>query len=151
MLPESPVLELMEYELMLFSRYYLRPQHRAEGMLDRSAFVLLSRMENVLPMTLKELAVTLRLDGSTVHRQVGALLRPELLAYAPHDGGELARRVTPTAAGRAALRECRKVYAEGIGQVISDWSEAKSEQFLKLLKDFNQGVEALEGSPWPRK
>lgn len=151
MLPEKSVLERMEYELMLFSRYYLRPQHGAEGMLDRSAFVLLSRLENVPAMTLKELAATLRLDVSTVHRQVAALLRTELLDYAPNDGGELARRVAPTQAGRAALGESRKVYAEGIDRVTSDWPESKREQFLDLLKDFNQGVEALEGSPWPRR
>lgn len=149
-LHENSVLERMEYELMLFSRYYLRPQHGADGLLDRSAFVLLSRLENVSPMTLKELAATLRLDGSTVHRQVAALLRPELLTYAAHDGGELARRVTPTAAGRAALEQTRDTYAQGIDRVIFEWSAAKRAQFVGLLQDFNQSVEELEGSPWPR-
>lgn len=147
---EKTVLQRMEYELMLFSRYYLRPHHNAEKVLDRSAVILLSRLESAVPMTLKELAAALRLDGSTVHRQVAALLRSGLVGYAPNDGGQVARRIEPTSAGRDALRESRRIYARGIEQVIGDWPEEKREQFLGLLMDFNHEVERIEGSHWPR-
>lgn len=150
-LPDQSVLDQLEYELMLFSRYYLRPHHTAEQMLDRSASVLLSRLENVPAMTLKELAAVLRLDPSTVHRQVAALLRAELLAYAPNDGGEVARRVTPTDAGRAALARSRDTNATGLDRVMAGWPASKRAQFLGLLQGFNQNVEQLEGSPWPRE
>lgn len=150
MLDDKSVLDQLEYELMLFSRYYLRPHHTAEQMLERSASILLSRLENVPAMTLKELAGALRLDGSTVHRQVAALLRAELLAYAPNDGGEVARRVTPTDAGRAALARARDIYATGLERVMDGWPLSQREQFLGLLQGFNQNVEGLEGTPWPR-
>ncbi|MBP2412784.1 DNA-binding MarR family transcriptional regulator [Arthrobacter stackebrandtii] len=146
----APVLQGLEYELMLFSRYYLRPHHNGDKVLDRSASVLLSRLENAPSMTLKELAGALRLDISTVHRQVAALLRQELLCYAQNDGGELARRVQPTPAGLAALAQTRGVYQEGIGRVIEAWPSEKRAQFLALLRDFNEGVEVLEGGSWPR-
>ncbi|MEO6530109.1 MAG: MarR family winged helix-turn-helix transcriptional regulator [Specibacter sp.] len=150
MLHEKTVLEQLEYELMLFSRYHLRPHHAAEQTLERSASILLSRLENVPAMTLKELAHALRLDGSTVHRQVAALLRAELLAYAPNDGGEVARRVTPTDAGRAALARSRDTNATGLERVMDGWPQPRRAQFLGLLQGFNQNVERLEGSPWPR-
>lgn len=150
-LPEKEVLEQLEYELMLLARHALRPYHRHEEVLDRSALVLLSRLENVPPMTLKELAAALRLDASTVHRQVAALLRTEMLAYAPNDGGELARRVTPTPAGHAALAENREMYTRAVDRVVGGWSLKKKGELWALLRDFNSEVEQLEGSPWPRK
>ncbi|MFB9163992.1 MarR family winged helix-turn-helix transcriptional regulator [Arthrobacter psychrochitiniphilus] len=147
---EEKVLEQLEYELMLLARHALRPYHRHEEVLDRSAMVLLSWLENVTPMTLKELAAALRLDASTVHRQVAALLRTELLAYAPNTSGEVARRVTPTPAGIAAMKATRTIHAQGIERVMEEWPVARRAQFLAGLQEFNSDVERLEGSPWPR-
>jgi DNA-binding MarR family transcriptional regulator len=148
-LHNNPVLGQLEYELMLLSRYHLRPHHSKDIVLDRSAVVLLSRLENVPPMTLKELAASLRLDASTVHRQVAALLRNDHVGYAP-GSGEVARRVTPTAAGLAALAETRTIFEEGIARVVADWPDDKQGQLHDLLRAFNQDIERLEGSAWPR-
>ncbi|PYI66842.1 MarR family transcriptional regulator [Arthrobacter livingstonensis] len=134
---------------MLLARHALRP-HRGDAVLDRSAMVLLSRLESVPPMTLKELACALRLDGSTVHRQTAALLRAGLLAYAPRDGGEVARRVAPTEAGRAALAGSREIYEQGLEGVVRHWPEERRRQLVDILQAFNQEVEGLEGGPWPR-
>ncbi|MFQ4148053.1 MarR family winged helix-turn-helix transcriptional regulator [Arthrobacter sp. LAPM80] len=144
------VLEQLEYELMLLARHALRPYHRHEEVLDRSAMVLLSRLENVAPMTLKELAAALRLDASTVHRQVAALLRTELLAFAPNINGEVARRVTPTPTGISAMKATRAVHIQGIERVMAAWPAQRQAQFLASLQEFNGDVERLEGSPWPR-
>ncbi len=150
MLPTKAVLGQLEYELMLVSRYALRPHHRQEEVLDRSAVVLLSRLEHVPPMTLKELSCALRLDGSTVHRQSAALLRAGMLEYAPRDGGEVARRITPTAAGIAALAHTRTIYEQGLDDVVRGWPEERRTQLVGLLRAFNKDVERLEGGLWPR-
>ncbi|WP_160318817.1 MarR family winged helix-turn-helix transcriptional regulator [Arthrobacter sp. ERGS1:01] len=150
MLHNNSVVGQLEYELMLLSRYHLRPHHSKEIVLDRSAVVMLSRLENVPPMTLKELSAALRLDASTVHRQVAALLRHEYVCYAPGDGGEVARRVTPTAAGRAALLDTRAIFEEGIGRVVADWPATQQGQLRDLLRAFNEDIERLEGNAWPR-
>lgn len=148
---DESVVGALEYELMLLSRYHLRPNDHGAAVLERSAHILLSRLEHVAPMTIKELAAALRLDGSTVHRQVAALLRRELVSYAPNDGGELARRVTPTAAGLRQLDETRRIYNEGVERVVEPWPKAKRAEFLALLRDFNFEVERLEGGRWPRR
>ncbi len=149
-LHEKKVLGQLEYELMLMARYALRPHHRQGEVLDRSAMVLLSRLENVPPMTLKELACALRLDGSTVHRQSAALLRAALLDYAPRDGGEVARRVTPTEAGITALGNTRRIYEQGLEGVVRDWPDERRSQLVSMLQAFNEDVERLEGALWPR-
>lgn len=148
---DESVVSGLEYELMLLSRYHMRPHDHGGAILDRSALILLSRLEHVPPMTIKELATSLRLDGSTVHRQVAALLRSELVSYAPNDGGELARRISPTAAGRKRLDQTRRIYTEGVERVVEPWPQEKRVRFLDLLRDFNVDVERLEGGPWPRK
>ncbi|WP_427016013.1 MarR family winged helix-turn-helix transcriptional regulator [Pseudarthrobacter sp. P1] len=140
----------IEHELMLFSRYHLRPQHYAGTVLERSAYVLMSRLELVDPMTLKELSTALRLDASTIHRQVGVLLNRGLVAYAAVAPGEVARRISPTAEGLAELAATRTTFVAGLGLVVENWPAAKRGQFLDLLLEFNQDVERLEGAPWPR-
>ncbi|GAA4377600.1 MarR family winged helix-turn-helix transcriptional regulator [Paeniglutamicibacter cryotolerans] len=140
----------LQYELMLFSRYHLRPHHNDEPLLERSAQVLLSRMEHVEPMTLKELSRALRLDASTIHRQTAALLRQGYLEYAQHQPGEVARRMAPTAEGLAMLDSTRGALREGIEKVVGRWPEEKGELFAALLREFNEGVEQLEGTSWPR-
>lgn len=140
----------LQYELMLFSRYHMRPHHNDDPLLERSAQVLLSRMEHVDPMTLKELSQALRLDASTIHRQTAVLLRQGYLEYAQPQPGEVARKVNPTPEGMAMLESTRVSLRQGIARVVGEWPEEKGELLATLLREFNEGVEGLEGTAWPR-
>lgn len=140
----------LQYELMLFSRNYLKPHHSKDQVLDRSAYVLLSRLEFAEPMTLKEISEALSLDASTIHRQSAALLKAEYLEHVAPGAGQVARRVRATASGLAALAETRRIFEQGLDSVVGNWPETKQEQFESLLRDFNQQVESLEGKSWPR-
>lgn len=101
-------------------------------------------------MTLKEISEALGLDASTINRQVAASLRQEHLEYVPNATGQTARRVAPTKSGLAAMVETRRIFEHGLEKVVGDWPEAKRQQFIDLLVDFNHQVEALEGNAWPR-
>lgn len=140
----------LQCELMLLSRYQLRPQPRDVPMIERSAYLLLSRLELVDPMTLKELSHALRLDTSTVHRQLGALLRLGYVEYVLGAAGEVARRVAPTKEGLAALVQTRSSNEAGLRDVVGTWPEEKRQQLMLLLREFNQDVETIEDAPWPR-
>ncbi|MCY0903367.1 MarR family winged helix-turn-helix transcriptional regulator [Arthrobacter sp. H14-L1] len=146
----NELLEQMQYELMLLSRYQLRPYYYEGPMLERSAYVLLNRLERVEPMTLKELSRALGLDTSTIHRQVGGLLRHGYVCYAASSPSQVARRITWTESGREALIAARTLYKEGLDRVVGDWSAEKQTRFMELLRAFNQDVERLEETPWPR-
>lgn len=144
-------LQEMQYELMLFSRYNLRPLLKGTLALERSAYVLLNRLEHAEPMTFKELSQALRLDTSTIHRQVGALMRHDYVAYVAGPAGEVARRIAPTDAGIEALLETRKSYEQGLRDVVGGWPREKQHAFMGMLRDFNETVERIEDAPWPRR
>lgn len=150
MTENSNPLQEMQYELMLFFRYHLLPHYKSSLALERSAYILLNRLEHAEPMTLKELSQALRLDTSTIHRQVGALIRHEHVAYMPGAAGEVARRIAPTQAGIEALLEARASYEQGLREVVGDWPQEKVLAFKGMLQDFNETVERIEGAPWPR-
>ncbi len=147
----DPAVAGIQYELMLISRHHmrsseLRPHHR----LEQSAYALLSRLELESPMSLRQLAEAFHLDLSTVNRQVSALLRKDLVEYVLDPDGGVARKVQPTALGLAQLRDDRVRSCEGIAHVMADWSDEDRAHLHAALTRFNQDIERLEETPWPR-
>lgn len=139
----------IEYELTLLSRYHVLAQ-RAELHLDRSAYLLLGRLELQNPMSLKELACAFGLDISTINRQIGALRRQGLVERVEDPAGGLARKVQPTEAGLSQLRADREQSTAGVEKVVRDWSPESRQALSALLRQLNQSVEELEGRDWPR-
>lgn len=139
----------IDRELTLLSRHFMKARaHGAE--LDKSAYLLLGRLEAGEPLTLKELAELFRLDISTVNRQMAALHKHGLVERIADPEGGLARRFAPTQLGLEKLVHDRRISEAGVGQVVEDWSEAEQAQLHGLLIKFNQSVERMEGQPWPR-
>ncbi|MDV7245743.1 MULTISPECIES: MarR family winged helix-turn-helix transcriptional regulator [Rhodococcus] len=140
----------IENELTLLSRHYVHSQ-RAGLQIDRSAYLLLSRLELEHPVTLKELSEAFRLDISTINRQIGALLRRGLVERVPDPDGGLARKVQATDLGLEHLRSDRQLSRSGVERVIGGWSDGDREELRRLLSKFNAEVENLEGRSWPRR
>ncbi|MEC3977842.1 MarR family winged helix-turn-helix transcriptional regulator [Amycolatopsis sp. H20-H5] len=141
----------IERELTLLGRHQVLPgSTREPGVLEKSAYLLLTRLEAQQPMSLRELADAFRLDVSTVNRQVAALLRQGLAERIPDPDGGLARKLRPTAEGARKLREDREHYRRRLGLVVTGWSEADRHAFYELLLRFNSGIEVLQGTHWPR-
>ncbi|NEW40230.1 winged helix-turn-helix transcriptional regulator [Nocardia cyriacigeorgica] len=139
----------LSFELTLLSRHTPASRH-PRFQLDRSAFLILTRLDLGCPLSLRELAEALRLDISTVNRQVGAMLDQGLVERVPDPDGGVARKVRPSDKGRELLDADRTVGRDGIGRVVADWPAADVEQLHQLISRFNQSVERLEGNPWPR-
>ena len=141
----------LERELMLIGRHHLSPVHpRSPGALDRSAYVLLSRLEAGRPMTAREISEALQLEISTVTRQVGAMLRAGLVERIPDPDGGLARKLRPTRTGLRRLAADREIYRAGIGRVVQDWSDGDRRRLEDLLRRLNEGIESLQAGHWPR-
>jgi DNA-binding MarR family transcriptional regulator len=149
-------LEQLERELMLMARCRVvaprdrRDQARGER-LDRSAYVLLSRLDAEGAMTLGQLADALQLDVSTVNRQAGVLLRCGLLERIPDPAGGLARKLRVTDPGAAGLAAERNRRRAGLRRVLADWAPEDVTRFAEALARFNRGVEEQEGHAWPRE
>ncbi|MFF8593534.1 MarR family winged helix-turn-helix transcriptional regulator [Streptomyces sp. NPDC015220] len=143
----------LERELTLLSRHFVAARGPRVGQsLERSAYVLLTRLEVGEPLTLKELAHTFQVGLSTINRQVSAMLRNGLVERIPDPEGGMARKFRPTALGLERLEADRAVSRAGTTRLIeaSGWTEETTGRFLGLLIEFNQSIERLEGLTWSR-
>ncbi len=142
---------LVEFETMLLSRYQLNSHSRREaGMLERSAYVLLSRLSMEGPLSVGQLSAAFGLDSSTLNRQTAALLRAGLVERIPDPEGGMARKFRITAEGEHRLTAERQASVEGLDQVMREWSPEDITTFAEYLQRFNADVERLDGRPWPR-
>ncbi len=135
-----------ERELTLLSRHFMASRGpRAGQNLERSAYVLLTRLESGEPLTLKELAHTFHVGVSTINRQVGAMLRKGLVERIPDPDGGMARKYRPTALGLEQLQADRAISLEGAARLIevTEWSDETTQHFLTLLSELNQSIEGL--------
>jgi DNA-binding MarR family transcriptional regulator len=144
--------ERLDFELTLLSRHEVLPGNaRADrNLLDRSAYLVLGRLQVQQLMSLRELADALHLDISTINRQTAALLRQGLVERIPDPAGGIARKLRPTPDGFAKLARDRAYFQSILAEVIADWAEGDRRTFLRLLRRFNVDVETRQGTPWPR-
>ncbi|MEU8901058.1 MarR family winged helix-turn-helix transcriptional regulator [Nocardia sp. NPDC048505] len=147
--PEA--LPRLVYEITLLSRHFPTAVLRRPGFrLDRSAYLLLIRLELDGPLSLRELSEAFRLDISTINRQVGSMLKLGLVERVPDPEGGIARKIRASTEGLAELAHDRAQSREGIGSVVADWDEADVAQLSKLVARFNASIEEKENNPWPR-
>lgn len=142
----------VEYEQMLLSRHGLVHHRnvRREGGLERSAYILLSRIRVQGPMSIGELSAALGLDTSTLNRQTGAAMRSGLVDRIPDPDGGMARKFRVTDKGASLLDEERERTVDNLDRVMADWSDEDIAGFAAYLKRFNTDIERLAGRPWPR-
>ncbi|MEU7764445.1 MarR family winged helix-turn-helix transcriptional regulator [Nocardia sp. NPDC049190] len=148
---DNPALNRLVFELSLLARHFPAALQRRPGFqLDRSAFLILTRLDLDSPLSLRELSEALQLDISTINRQVGAMLKQDLVDRVPDPDGGIARKVRASAKGLELLASDRTQSRHGIGMVVSDWTDSDVDQLSKLVARFNQSVEHRENNPWPR-
>ena len=119
-----------------------RATTRLSTTLERSAYLALRLLDTTGPVGINEIADHLRLDASTVTRQVLAM---EAAGYVTrerdvHDGRRAV--VTTTPAGTAALAETRAARAEVYADILADWSPDDRRQLATLLTRLNDDLDA---------
>ncbi|MFF3372925.1 MarR family winged helix-turn-helix transcriptional regulator [Streptomyces sp. NPDC002680] len=149
---EKPV-DLVEFEMMLLGRHMhlLSPKSRgAVGRLDRSAYILLSRIQAEGPMSIGQLSAAFGLDASTLNRQTAAMLRAGIVERIPDPEGGMARKFAITEEGERRLAADRAENREGLAKVLTGWTAEEVADFAAQLSRLNRDVERLDGRPWPR-
>lgn len=78
---QAETLDQLAYEIILLTRYGVQntPTNKREAIMDRSALILLTRLDAQGPMTVNELAESFGLNVSTVHRQLKAAIANGLI------------------------------------------------------------------------
>ncbi|EIV95303.1 MarR family winged helix-turn-helix transcriptional regulator [Frankia sp. QA3] len=146
-------LQEIERELMLLARHHILPTstHKQHGRtLDRSAYLLLSRIEAEGPMTIGQLADAFSLDVSTVNRQAAAMLQADLVERIPDPDGGLARKLAVTPRGLERLHADREIVLGTLGRLFEDWTLEDMRRLAEMLGRFNITCERENGNPWPR-
>ncbi|MFI2285640.1 MarR family winged helix-turn-helix transcriptional regulator [Nocardia beijingensis] len=148
---DKAALNRLTFELSLLSRHFPAALLRRPGFqLDRSAYLILTRLELDHPLSLRELSEAFQLDVSTINRQVGAMRKQGLVERVPDPDGGIARKIRASAKGLELLAADRKQSRQGIGAVVAEWTEDDIDLFSRLIARFNQSVEDKEANPWPR-
>lgn len=135
----------IETEVALLLRLSDRNRRRSrlmEGALERSAYLALRLLEQQGPSTITRIAEELRLDGSTVTRQVVAMEESGHVCRGkdPRDGRH--QVISPTAEGLAALARTREARSTVYGEVLADWSEPDRAALADLLHRLNADLDA---------
>ena len=141
-----------EYESMLLGRHVhmtARAKHTT-GNLERSAYILLSRLTVQGPMSIGELSDAFDLDHSTLNRQTAALLREGLVDRIPDPAGGMARMFQVTREGRRRLELARGEMIASLQKLLDDWPAEDVAAFAGYMRRFNADIERISGKPWPR-
>lgn len=145
--------EQIEREMLILMRHQEMSSPRRLGgteALDRSAYVLLTRIEAQGPMSVVDFVDAFGLAASTFNRQTAALVKHGLVERTLDPDGGIARKFRITDQGRERLKADRDIVVEGLSKVIEDWSPERLERFVGDLQQFNLDIERLTGRHWPR-
>ena len=141
----------IEFESMLLGRYTLHAHYTRESdLLDRSAYLLLSRLSIEGPMSIGQLCDAFGLNCSTLNRQTSALRRAGFVERILDPDGGLARKFRITAKGRHAFDTDRAARVSGLDDVVRDWSPEDLVAFAGYLRRLNHEIEHRRGQIWPR-
>ncbi|MEV6783484.1 MarR family winged helix-turn-helix transcriptional regulator [Streptomyces sp. NPDC051098] len=146
---DKPLAQI-EFETMLLGRYMNLLSHRSNRLLDRSAYILLSRIQAEGPMSISQLSDAFGLDTSTLNRQTAAMMRIGVVERIPDPEGGIARKFSITAEGERQLESDRAQNLDGLSKVLADWTPKEAGQLAACLDRLNRDIERLDGRPWPR-
>ena len=128
-------LRQLEYALTMLGRYTAigpysdAAQANRDDWLDRSAYLLLSRIEDGDALSVAELADVFDLDAAAVQRQTAVLLRNDLLDRAD----DPVRRLRLTPRGRERLYRHRTHKIDELRRVLDSWTPADIEVLVSSI------------------
>ncbi|MBO1332805.1 MarR family winged helix-turn-helix transcriptional regulator [Streptomyces sp. VRA16 Mangrove soil] len=143
---------LVEFEHMVLGRHQFGSDKRRRQLdrLERSTYIILSRIQVQGPMSIGQISEAFQLDTSTVNRQTAHAMRAGLLERIADPEGGMARKFRLTEEGERRLDAERAQHVTELDRVFEDWSAEDVEHFAHYLQRFNTSIERLSGQPWPR-
>ncbi len=136
--------------LLRLSERSRRSAAQRRGELERSAYLVLGVLNAGGPANVNAIADALRLDPSTVTRQVLAMEEAGHVTRSTDPSDGRATVVEPTPAGRAALTATREVRAGMYGEILQGWSGEDKAALATLLGRLNSDLDAWGRARTPR-
>jgi DNA-binding MarR family transcriptional regulator len=133
------------------SRRTSGPSQSPPNRLDRSAYTLLTRLEECPAARLTELAALMEIDLSTASRQVRGLEERGFVSRVEDPRDQRTAWLEVTDAGREVLRVARALRVERISSRLSSWHQRDIEELARLLsKLVTSFSDQAEPTPIPR-
>jgi DNA-binding MarR family transcriptional regulator len=101
--------------------------------IDRGAHVALSRIADIGPVRLSEVAATLSLDLSSVSRQVRVLEDAGLVTRTPDPDDRRASLLAVTLEGEALVQRMQLMLSRIVSDALAEWSERDRATLSTLL------------------
>lgn len=105
--------------------------------IDRSGYLVLRTLERTGPVPITSLAQTLQLDGSTVTRQVTALVAGGFVERRPNPADGRSSIVAVTPDGRREMREVERHRRRILQEMFSSWDESERQAVGEALRRLN--------------
>lgn len=141
-------LEVVERALNTFFRLsrnfrFQEAVHKRSGFTtDRASYGVLSRVGELQPVRLSELAHVLGVDVSTISRQVATLEHRGLLSRAADPADGRAVRLELTEQGQHYLTKLSNAWHEIVAEALADWPPREVAKFSGMIDRFVLGLEA---------
>ncbi|HKJ94904.1 MAG TPA: MarR family transcriptional regulator [Gammaproteobacteria bacterium] len=108
--------------------------------LERAHYLMLLLLMKDGPQSVGRLAERLRLDASTVTRQVTVMLERGLVEKQPNPEDRRGGVVCATARGRQEALEMRRQRGQRLATLFSDWPDARRQALAEALGELNQSL-----------
>lgn len=138
----DPAIGTIETEVAMLLRRAEATRRSAANTLDRAAYLILRRLDEHGPQSVKAVADALGLDSSTVNRQVTAMVRDGVVRRTRATAESRVTLVQLTAAGLRRLTGVRAAREDLYTQVLATWSDGDRRTLASLLTRLNHALAA---------
>jgi DNA-binding MarR family transcriptional regulator len=107
---------------------------------DRAGYLAMRMLEDLGPANTNALAKALRLDASTVTRQITALERHGFVERCSNPADGRSSTIVLTPEGRQSMREVERARRRCIEAVVSDWDDAEQVDLGSALARLNASL-----------
>lgn len=130
----------LEQELAYLVRWLEAVQRRRRYKLERAHYLLLNLLIEDGSQSVGRIAERLRLDASTVTRQVAVMTGLGLVCKQPRPEDRRGGMVCATEEGRQQAREVQQAREQRVRELVKDWPETKRKQLVDSLGGLNESL-----------
>jgi len=125
------------------ARLHERALARAGADVDRTGFLLLSRLGGDDGVRVSDLAVEMGLDASTISRKVQELEAARLVTRTEHPADRRSAVLSLTREGRTVSARIKRERARQLEGVLADWPGSQRARLAELLEQLATDIRRL--------
>jgi len=130
----------LEQELAYLVRWLEAVQRRRRYKLERAHYLLLNLLVEDGSQSVGRIAARLRLDASTVTRQVAVMTELGLVCKQPRPEDRRGGMVCATEEGRQQAQDVQREREQRVEELVEGWPEAKRRQLVDSLGGLNDSL-----------